>query len=145
MPSLFTENLFDDFFNDFDEDFFGKKNPLYGKHSRNVMKTDVREMEGTYELDVDLPGFKKEDVELSFDNGYLTISAKKSLNKDEKNKEGPYIRQERYAGSMSRSFYVGESVTQSDIKAKFEDGVLRISIPKQDMKVIENNNTITIE
>ena len=82
---------------------------------------------------------------MSFDNGYLTISAKKSLNKDEKNKEGQYIRQERYAGSMSRSFYVGESVPQSDIKAKFEDGVLRISIPKQDMKVIENNNTITIE
>ena len=141
MPSIFGESLFDDWFDDFDKEFFGKKNPLYGKHSRNVMKTDVREMEGTYELDVDLPGFKKEDVELSFDNGYLTISAKKSLNKDEKNKEGQYIRQERYAGSMSRSFYVGES----DIKAKFEDGVLRISIPKQDMKVIENNNTITIE
>ena len=145
MPSIFGESLFDDWFDDFDKEFFGKKNPLYGKHSRNVMKTDVREMEGTYELDVDLPGFKKEDVELTFDNGYLTISAKKSLNKDEKNKEGQYIRQERYAGSMSRSFYVGESVPQSDIKAKFEDGVLRISIPKQDMKVIENNNTIMID
>ena len=110
-----------------------------------MMKTDVRETEGTYELDVDLPGFKKEDVELTFEQGYLTISAKKNLNKDEKNKDGQYIRQERYAGSMSRSFYVGENVPQSDIKAKFEDGVLRISIPKQDMKVIENNNTIMID
>ena len=145
MPSIFGESLFDNMF-PFDEKFFTeKKDPLYGKNVSRLMKTDVREMEGTYELDVDLPGFKKEDVELSFDNGYLTISAKKSLNKDEKNKEGQYIRQERYAGSMSRSFYVGESVPQSDIKAKFEDGVLRISIPKQDMKVIENNNTITIE
>ena len=145
MPSIFGESLFDNMF-PFDEKFFTeKKDPLYGKNVSRLMKTDVRETEGTYELDVDLPGFKKEDVELSFDNGYLTISAKKSLNKDEKNKEGQYIRQERYAGSMSRSFYVGESVPQSDIKAKFEDGVLRISIPKQDMKVIENNNTITIE
>ena len=79
--------LFDDWFDDLDKEFFGKKNPLYGKHSRNMMKTDVRETEGTYELDVDLPGFKKEDVELTFEQGYLTISAKKNLNKDEKNKE----------------------------------------------------------
>ena len=120
MPSIFGESLFDDWFDDLDKEFFGKKNPLYGKHSRNMMKTDVRETEGTYELDVDLPGFKKEDVELTFEQGYLTISAKKNLNKDEKNKDGQYIRQERYAGSMSRSFYVGESVPQSDIKAKFE-------------------------
>ncbi len=110
MPSIFGESLFDDWFDDLDKEFFGKKNPLYGKHSRNMMKTDVRETEGTYELDVDLPGFKKEDVELTFEQGYLTISAKKNLNKDEKNKDGQYIRQERYAGSMSRSFYVGESV-----------------------------------
>ena len=140
MPSLFTENLFDDFFNDFDEDFFGKKNPLYGKHARNMMKTDVRETDTTYEVDVDLPGFKKEDVELSFDNGYLTISAKKSLNKDEKNKEGQYIRQERYAGSMSRSFYVGDGVKEEDIHAKYEDGILKLSLPKKAPKAVEEKD-----
>ena len=84
MPSLFTENLFDDFFNDFDEDFFGKKNPLYGKHARNMMKTDVRETDTTYEVDVDLPGFKKEDINVNYENGYLTISTSKGLDKDEK-------------------------------------------------------------
>lgn len=101
MPSLFTENLFDDFFNDFDEDFFGKKNPLYGKHARNMMKTDVRETDTTYEVDVDLPGFKKEDINVNYENGYLTISTSKGLDKDEKDKDGRYIRQERYVGNGS--------------------------------------------
>ena len=87
MPSLFTENLFDDFFNDFDENFFGKKNPLYGKHSRNVMKTDVRETEGTYELDVDLPGFKKDEVHAELKDGYLVVSAEKGLDEDEQDKK----------------------------------------------------------
>ena len=91
MPSLFTENLFDDFFNDFDEDFFGKKNPLYGKHARNMMKTDVRETDTTYEVDVDLPGFKKEDINVNYENGYLTISTSKGLDKDEKDKDGRYF------------------------------------------------------
>lgn len=145
MPSIFGESLFDDWFDDFDKEFFSRKNPLYGKHSRNMMKTDVRATDTTYELDVDLPGFKKEDVALSFENGYLTISAQKGIDKDEKDQDGQYIRQERYSGSMSRSFYIGDQIPHSDIKAKFEDGVLRISIPKQDMKVIENNKTISIE
>ena len=108
MPSLFTENLFDDFFNDFDEDFFGKKNPLYGKHARNMMKTDVRETDTTYEVDVDLPGFKKEDINVNYENGYLTISTSKGLDKNEKDEEGHYIRQERYVGNMTRSFYLGD-------------------------------------
>ena len=114
MPSLFTENLFDDFFNDFDEDFFGKKNPLYGKHARNMMKTDVRETDTTYEVDVDLPGFKKEDINVNYENGYLTISTSKGLDKDEKDKEGHYIRQERYVGNMTRSFYLGD-IPKEDI------------------------------
>ena len=143
MPSLFTENLFDDFFNDFDEDFFGKKNPLYGKHARNMMKTDVRETDTTYEVDVDLPGFKKEDINVNYENGYLTISTSKGLDKDEKDKDGRYIRQERYVGNMTRSFYLGD-IPKEDIKAKYEDGVLRLSVPKKDIKVIENN-TISIE
>ena len=108
MPSMFGESLFDDWFDDLNSEFFGKKNPLYGKHSKNLMKTDVRETEGTYEVDIDLPGFKKEDINVQLENGYLTITASKGLNKDEKNKEGAYIRQERYSGSMSRSFYVGD-------------------------------------
>ena len=144
MPSIFGESLFDDWFEDLNSEFFGKKNPLYGKHSKNLMKTDVRETEGTYEVDIDLPGFKKEDINVQLENGYLTITASKGLNKDEKNKEGAYIRQERYSGSMSRSFYVGD-IPQSDIHAKYESGVLRLTVPKRDVKEIENSNYISIE
>ena len=145
MPSLFTENLFDDFFNDFDEDFFGKKNPLYGKHARNMMKTDVRETDTTYEVDIDLPGFKKEDINVSYENGYLTISTSKGLDKDEKDKEGNYIRRERYAGSMCRSFYVGDAVSEEDIHAKYEDGILKLSVPKKAPEKIEKDGYIAIE
>ena len=141
MPSLFTENLFDDFFDEMDKDFFGKKNPLYGKHGRNMMKTDVRETDNTYEVDIDLPGFKKEDININYENGYLTISTSKGLDKDEK---GHYIRQERYVGNMSRSFYLGD-IPKEDIKAKYEGGVLRLSVPKADMKQVENSSTIYIE
>ena len=144
MPSIFGENLFDDFFNDFDEDFFGQKNPLYGKHARNMMKTDVRETDTTYEVDVDLPGFKKEDINVNYENGYLTISTSKGLDKDEKDKDGHYIRQERYVGNMTRSFYLGD-IPKEDIKAKYEGGVLRLSVPNSDMKQIENTSTIMIE
>ena len=145
MPSLFTENLFDDFFNDFDENFFGKKNPLYGKHARNMMKTDVRETDTTYEVDVDLPGFKKEDINVNYENGYLTISTSKGLDKDEKDKEGNYIRRERYAGSMCRSFYVGDAVSEEDIHAKYEDGILKLSVPKKAPEKIEKDGYIAIE
>ena len=145
MPSLFTENLFDDFFNDFDEDFFGKKNPLYGKHARNMMKTDVRETDTTYEVDIDLPGFKKEDINVNYENGYLTISTSKGLDKDEKDKDGHYIRQERYCGQCSRSFYVGDNVTEEDISAKLEDGILKLCIPKKEMKKIPEKRYIAIE
>ena len=144
MPSIFGENLFDDFFDEMDKDIFGKKNPLYGKHGRNMLKTDVRETDGTYEVDIDLPGFKKEDISVSFENGYLTVSTNKTLDRDDKDKDGKYIRQERYAGSMSRSFFIGKNIPKEDIKAKYEDGVLRLSVPKKDIKVIENN-TISIE
>ena len=105
MPSIFGENLFDDWMDSVEEEFFGRKNPLYGKHAKNMMKTDVRETDGTYEVDIDLPGFKKEDISVSFENGYLTVSTNKTLDRDDKDKDGKYIRQERYAGSMSRSFF----------------------------------------
>ena len=147
VPSIFGENLFDDFMDfPFDDDFWGRKNPLYGKNAKRMMKTDIRETDGSYELDVDLPGFKKDEIQASLENGYLTISAAKGLDKDDKDKEGKYIRQERYAGAMSRSFYVGDEVTQEDIKAKYEDGILKLSIPKKEKKpAVEQDNHIAIE
>ena len=147
MPSIFGENLFDDDWMDFafDRDFWGRKNPLYGKNAKNIMKTDIREHDGGYELDVDLPSFKKDEINVELEEGYLTISAAKGLDKDEQDKKGKYIRRERYAGAMQRSFYVGEAVTQEDIKAKFEDGILKLSIPKKDAKAVETKKTIAIE
>ena len=129
----------------FDRDFWGKKNPLYGKNANRVMKTDIREHDRGYELDVDLPGFKKDEIKVELENGYLTISAAKGLDKDEQDKQGKYIRRERYAGAMQRSFYVGDAVTEEDVKAKFEDGILRLSIPKKDAKAVETKKTIAIE
>ena len=147
MPSIFGENLFDDDWMDFpfERDFWGRKNPLYGKNAKNIMKTDIREYDTGYELDIDLPGFKKDEISVELENGYLSISAAKDLDKDEQNKQGKYIRRERYAGAMQRSFYVGDHITQEDIKARFEDGILRLSIPKKDAKAVEAKKTITIE
>ena len=146
MPSIFGENLFDNWMDfPFKDDFFTGKNPLYGKHAKNMMKTDIREHDEGYELDVDLPGFKKDEINVELENGYLTISAAKGLDKDEQDKKGKYIRKERYAGAMQRSFYVGDALTQEDIKAKFEDGILRLSIPKKDAKAVETKKTIAIE
>ena len=145
LPSIFGENLFDDFFGD----PFGMmprgRDPLYGKHAKNLMRTDVRETEDTYELDVDLPGFKKDEVTLELKNGVLTIQAVKGLDKDETDKKGKYIRQERYAGACSRSFFVGEGIEPRDVSAKFEDGILRVSLPKQVKKELPRNSTIAIE
>mgnify|MGYP000514832826 FL=1 len=143
MPSIFGENLFNDDWMNFSFPEVDKE--LYGKHAGNVMKTDVRETDSGYEVDIDLPGFKKDEINAQLDNGYLTISASKGLDKEEKNKEGKYIRKERYAGAMSRSFYVGDEVTQDDIKARYEDGILRLSVPKKEKKAVENNKYIAIE
>ena len=123
-----------------------EKNPLYGKHAKNMMKTDVLETDSSYELDVDLPGFKKDEISVTLENGYLTISAAKGLDRDKKDKEGNYIRQERYAGAMSRSFFVGDAVTQDEVKAKYENGILKLSIPKKaETEAAENKNKIAIE
>lgn len=147
LPSIFGENLFDDMWDDVFEmaPVFNHRNPLYGKHGKNLMKTDVREMDHTYELDIDLPGFKKDEVQVDLRNGYLTIQASKGLDKDEKDKKGRYIRRERYAGQCSRSFYVGENVESKDIKAKFEDGILKISMPKPAGKQLPEKSSIDIE
>ena len=143
MPSIFGENLFNDDWMDFG--FPEVDKALYGKHANNVMKTDVKETDTGSEVDSDLPGFKKDEINAQLDNGYLTKSAAKGLDKDEKDKKGKYIRKERYAGAMSRSFYVGEGVTQEDIKAKYEDGILRLSVPKKEAKAVENKKYIAIE
>ena len=143
MPSIFGENLFNDDWMDFG--FPEVDKALYGKHAGNVMKTDVKETDAGYEVDIDLPGFKKDEINAKLENGYLTISAAKGLDKDETDKKGKYIRKERYAGSMSRSFYVGDGITQEDIKAKYEDGILRLVVPKKDAKAVENNRYIAIE
>ena len=148
LPSIFGENLFDDSLSDFFG--FGRMMPqigneLYGKHAKNLMKTDVRELDGSYELDVDLPGFKKDEVTLELKNGVLTIQAVKGLDKDETDKKGKYIRQERYAGACSRSFYVGDAVEPEDVSAKFEDGILTISVPKNVKKQLPKNSAISIQ
>ena len=135
MPSIFGENLFNDDWMNFG--FPEVEKALYGKHASHEMKTDVRETDSGYEVDIDLPGFKKDEINIQLDNGYLSISAAKGLDKDEQDKEGKYIRKERYAGSMSRSFYVGNAITQDDIKAKYESGILRLSVPKKAAEEIE--------
>ena len=147
LPSIFGENLFEELF---EEPFrmmsaFDARNPLYGRHAKNIMKTDVRETENTYELDIDLPGFKKEDVQVQLENGTLTIAAAKSLDKNEQDEKGRYLRQERYTGHCSRSFYVGDQVKAEDLSAKFEDGILRISMPKAPQRQLPQKNLIAIE
>ena len=146
LPSIFGENLFDDFFSDpFEMMVPQGRSPLYGKHAKGLMKTDVRETDGSYELDVDLPGFKKDEIHVDLKDGYLTISAVKGLDKDESAKDGKYIRQERYAGACSRSFYVGETARPEDIAAKYEDGILRVSVPKEVKKPLPTVTSVTIQ
>ena len=146
MPSIFGENLFDDDWMNFpfEQDFWGKKNPLYGKHAKNMMKTDIREHDEGYEVDIDLPGFKKDEIQLELKDGYLTVSAEKGLDKDEEDKKGKYIRKERYAGALSRTFYLGEEIREEEIKAKFENGILSVSIPKEEEKKVEGPKHISI-
>ena len=142
MPSIFGENLFDDFMDGF---AFPTANWNYAKNTANVMMTDIKENDKGYELDVDLPGYKKEDVKAELKDGYLTISASNDNTKEEKDEDGKYIRKERYTGSVSRSFYVGKYVTEEDIHAKFENGILKLSVPKVDAPKVEENKYISIE
>jgi HSP20 family molecular chaperone IbpA len=144
MPSIFGENLFDDFFDDFARP--ARSAARYSSPTASVMKTDIREHENGFELDIDLPGYKKEDVKAQLKDGYLTISAESKQDNDEKDEKGKFIRRERYYGTCSRSFYVGEALTEEDIKAKFEDGILKISVPKKEAKPeVEENKYIAIE
>ena len=146
MPSIFNDNVFDDFFDfPFYDDRAEKK--LYGHHAANLMKTDIQEHDDGYTLEMDLPGFKKDEIQIELNNGYMTISAAKGLDEDEKDKKsGKYIRRERYTGSCQRSFYVGEDVTEEDIKAEFKHGLLKLFVPKKEAKpAVEQKKTISIE
>ena len=151
MPSIFGDNLFDDFMNDFpffdDRDVKKAEKKLYGRRGRNLMKTDIRETDHSYELEIDLPGFKKDEIRVSLENGYLTVSAAKGLDQDEQEKKtGKYIRRERYAGACERSFYIGEEVTQEEIKGEFKHGILKQTIPKKDAKAqVPEKKYIAIE
>ena len=148
LPTIFGENLMD-VFDGFDRNFFrnfgNMDRALYGKHAQNMMKTDVKETDEGYEVDIDLPGFKKDEIQLELNNGYLTISTQKALEKDEKNKKGRMLRQERYAGVMQRSFYVGDAITEEDVKASYESGVLHLMIPKKNAPKAPEKKTIQIE
>ena len=151
MPSIFGEDMFDDFMRDFpffdDRDMKKAERKLYGHHSRNLMKTDIKETEEGYELEMDLPGFTKDEISVSLENGTLTVSAAKGLDQDEQEKKtGRYIRRERYAGACERSFYVGEEVTEADIKGEFKHGILKLFVPKKEEKpAVEEKKYIAIE
>ena len=151
MPSIFGEDMFDDFMRDFpffDENAGNKiEKKLYGRHAKNMMKTDIKEQEDGYELEMDLPGFTKDEITAELKDGYLTISASKGIDKDEQEKEtGKYIRRERYAGACQRSFYVGEDITEQDIKAEFKHGILKLFVPKKEAQPkVENKKYVAIE
>ena len=145
-PKLFHDDFFDDFF-----DFPRMRTPedaerkLYGKHMNGIMKTDVRDKDGNYELDIDLPGFKKDEITITLENGYLIVGACKAVNEEEKDDKGRILRQERYSGAMQRSFYVGEGLDESDVRARFEDGVLSLTFPKEKEPELPEKKTIMIE
>ncbi len=146
MSGLFGEDLFDEFCGFPTHELANIDKHLYGKNARNLMRTDVHETDTDYEMDVDLPGFKKDQINVKLEDGYMTISASKDHDNEKKDRHGKIIRQERYAGSMQRSFYVGDAVKVEDVKAKFEDGVLKLCIPKKELQALPPaNNTIAIE
>lgn len=143
MPSVYGKDFFDDLMDGFGFPDVNKK--LYGRHAKNMMKTDIRETDEGYEVIMDLPGFKKDEIEVQLENGYLTVSAAKGLDKDEADKKGKYICRERYAGEMSRSFYVGEDILDTDIHARFENGILKLDVPKKEAKAVETKKHVAIE
>ena len=142
MPSVFGESLFDQWMKNFWED---TSSSFSNKNEHKLMKTDIRELDGNYLLEVEIPGVKKEDVKAEIDKGYLTVKASSNTENSEKDKDGRFIRRERYIGQYSRTFLVGEHINQEDIKAKFEDGILKLSFPKKEVKEIEKEKYIAIE
>lgn len=143
MPSIFRDNVWNPW-NDFS--FPDVDKMLYGKNTGTMMKTDIKEKDTGFEVDIDLPGFKKEDINVKLEDGYLTVSASKNLEQKDEGKDGTYIRRERYFGNMSRSFYVGKDTTQDEIHAKYENGILMLEVPKKEpKKLTQENHYIQIE
>ena len=145
MHNYLGDNLFDEDWADTPlmREYFGKGNFLYGKHAKHLLRTDVRETEDAIEADIDLPGFKKDEIQVHLENGYLTVSAEKHA--DKQAGKGKYLRQERYSGTVSRTFYVGDALKPDDVKAKYEDGVLVVSLSKKTPEAIEQRSQIAIE
>ncbi len=140
MPALFNDSIFDDFFTDITDN---KRRPM-ARPLPGVMKTDIKENDKEYELTIELPGYKKENVNAELKDGYLIINATNEKNEEEKDEKG-YIRKERYFGSCSRSFFVGKNLKEEDIKAKFDNGVLTLNVPKEVEKLPEEKKYIAIE
>ena len=145
MHNYLGDNLFDEDWADTPlmREYFGKGNFLYGKHAKHLLRTDVRETEDAIEADIDLPGFKKDEIQVHLENRYLTVSAEKHA--DKQAGKGKYLRQERYSGTVSRTFYVGDALKPDDVKAKYEDGVLVVSLSKKAPEAIEQRSQIAIE
>ena len=145
MHNYLGDNLFDEDWADTPlmREYFGRGNFLYGKHAKHLLRTDVRETEDAIEADIDLPGFKKDEIQVHLENGYLTVSAEKHA--DKQAGKGKYLRQERYSGTVSRTFYVGDALKPDDVKAKYEDGVLVVSLSKKAPEAIEQRSQIAIE
>ena len=141
LPSIFGDNLFDEVV----DDMFPANTRKTYRQQPSIMRTDIRETDDSYVLDVDLPGFKKEDVKLQLKDGYLNITASTQSTDEEKDDQGKFLRRERYTGAMERSFYVGEDLTEEDVKARFEKGVLTLTLPKEQPKKIEEPKFIAIE
>lgn len=143
MPNIFNDNFVDSLF----DDMF--RFPSYTPSSRpasTIMKTDVQDLGNDYQLDIELPGFLKEEIHAELSEGYLTISAQKAADKEEKKENGRYVRRERYTGGCQRSFYVGKNLREEDIHASFENGILKLVFPKEEQrKAVEQKKYISIE
>lgn len=143
LTDVFGRTLMDDFFDNFTTAAFYRPSRI---GSAPAMKADVQDLDNRYEIDLELPGFKKEDLHAELKDGYLTIKAVHEDTKDEKDENGRYIRQERYTGHYQRSFYVGKEITQEDVHAAFENGILKLTIPKKEAQpAINESKTILIE
>lgn len=145
VPAILGDDLFEQWMEGALSGFADMNRRLYGKQAKSMMKTDVKEIEGGYQVAVELPGFDKNEISVELDKGYLIITASKDFNKDEQDEDDKYIRRERYAGTMQRSFYVGDSLQQEDIKARYENGILKLEVPKEDTQKIQQNKYIAIE
>lgn len=145
VPAILGEDLFDQWMEEALSGFADANRRVYGKNAKNMMKTDVKETEGGYQVTVDMPGFDKSEISVELDKGYLTITASKGVHEEEREEDDKYIRRERYAGTMQRSFYVGEGTQQENIKARYENGVLTLEVPREDEQKIQQNKYIAIE